>query len=316
MRFIGIDLAWTNKNETGVCVINEVGEVEYLNSAVLSNDELVSIVKSCSHEPVSIIIDAPLVVKNETGSRSAERELMSQKIHGHNLSLFVASRSYLERTFGQIRGELLMNQILKEIPGVSVEETAIPGRSTIIETFPSAVCCGLFPEIYPVKYKIKRKVQYEETQLQMERILNRFRKIEEDENHISGLIAKLSIGNFVVNKQNHKHIEDKVDAFLSAYGIYLVYKGVAEQKTFGDVENGFITIPIINESSYEHISLSPAKIAKINSRSLSHSDIAQLTICLGELSKSIGLGKSKQKESFQKLQEVMLNISAECFKTQ
>ncbi len=42
MRFIGIDLAWTYKNETGICVMNEAGEIEYLDSAIFSDEEIVS----------------------------------------------------------------------------------------------------------------------------------------------------------------------------------------------------------------------------------------------------------------------------------
>lgn len=245
MRFIGIDLAWSYKNETGICVINETGEVEYLNSAVLSDEEIVSIIKSFSHEQISVAVDAPLVVKNETGSRFAERALMSEKINGHRVFLFIVSRGYLIRNFGQIRGETLINLIKNEIHDISVEEAPIAEKSTIIETFPSAVCCGLFPDIYPVKYKIKSKVPYGETKYQLERLLERLKFIEEEENLVSNLVSKFDIDKIDINKNNHKHIEDKVDAFLSAYGIYSIYKGFAEQKTFGNVQEGFITIPLI-----------------------------------------------------------------------
>ena len=313
MRFIGIDLAWTYKNETGVCVINESGEVEYLKSAILSDEDIVSIIKRCSHEPVSIAIDAPLIVKNESGSRQAERDLMSEKIHGHNVSLFVASRSYLSRTYGQIRGEVLMNLIKKEVPSVTVSENSIPGKSTIIETFPSAVCCGLFPEIYPVKYKIKRKVAYEETRYQMERILERFRLIEEEEKHVQGLVSKLGIGEINIDKNNHKHIEDKVDAFLSAYGIYSIHKGIAGQKTFGDVENGFITIPIAVNKNSLCSSEKPKTECMCAGRMFNSADITKLTIQLGELAKTVELDNEKQVKAFRKFEREVEKIKQECF---
>lgn len=103
MRFIGIDLAWTYKNETGICIINDDGQIEYLKSLVISDDEIVELLKSCAHEKICVAIDAPLVVNNYDGSREAERALMREKIHGHNVSLFVASRKFLEKAFGQIR---------------------------------------------------------------------------------------------------------------------------------------------------------------------------------------------------------------------
>lgn len=285
MKFIGIDLAWTYKNETGICIMTDAGEIEYLRSAVFSDEDIVELIKSCSHEDVCIAIDAPLVVPNETGSRAAEREFMSYKIHGHNLSLFVASRGFLTRSFGQIRGETLMVKIQEALPKVIVAECAMDGESSIVETFPSGICCGLFPELYPVKYKVKRKVTYEETRVQLIRLLERLNYFQEKE----GVIQKFDLGISYeeINKKNHKHIEDKVDALLSVLGVYTIYNGLAEQKTFGTVEDGFITIPIMKslETKYkEAIKISEKSDSKI---SITSEDIAGLAIHLGKLSKSI-----------------------------
>lgn len=314
MRFIGIDLAWTYKNETGVCVINDSGEIEYLSSAVLSDEDLLSIIKNCSHEPVCIAIDAPLVVNNESGSREAERDFMRTKIHGNNLSLFVASRGYLTRTFGQIRGETLMNLIKKEIPSIIVSETYIEGKSTIVETFPSGICCGLFPDIYPVKYKIKRKVAYEETQYQMNRILGRFKFIEENERFISGLVSEFDIDNLVVDKNNHKHVEDKVDAFLSAYGLYSIYKGISTQKTFGNVKDGFITIPIVKNTDSLFDYKSPKFESVDSNQKLENVDVIHLTTYLGELAKSLDADSDEQLKAFSKLDREVNRIKNKCFK--
>ncbi len=244
MKFIGIDLAWTYKNETGICVIDESGKVEYLASKVFSDADIVALVKSYGHEPLGISVDAPLMVQNESGSRSAERELMRARIHGHKISLFVANRGFLTRTFGQIRGETLMHLIMAENPTLRLAQTNTTGENTILETFPSAICCGLFPEIYPVKYKIKGKMKYEETKFQMERILKRIRAIEEVEEHVDGIVSKLGLDEMTLDKGIHKHIEDMVDAFLCAYGMYAIHKGVARAVTFGSIVEGCITVPI------------------------------------------------------------------------
>lgn len=311
MRFIGIDLAWTYKNETGVCVINELGEIEYLNSAIFSDEDLLAIIKSCNHEPMCIAIDAPLVVKNEGGSRQAERDFMKEKIHGHNISLFVASRGYLKRTFGQIRGETLMNKIINEISSVKISEYAVENQTTIVETFPSGICLGLFPEIYPVKYKIKRKVDYSETEYQMNRLLERFRFIENKENRIKGLIDKLEIDKMELTKSTHKHIEDKVDAFLSAYGLFSIHKGYAMSRTFGDIDNGFITIPVTQglDNNYDDKVLKK-KEQKIEN--ITNSDIVSLTIRVGELAKLINEDKAIQKKAIINLEEEIRKIKEKC----
>ena len=309
MRFIGIDLAWTYKNETGLCVINDNGKIEYLKSAVFSDEDMVQIIKSCSHDDVCVAIDAPLIVNNETGSRAAEREFMKYKIHGHNLSLFVASRSYLTKTYGFIRGERLMRKIMVNLPHIQVTDQIIKGESSMLETFPSGICCGMFPEIYPVKYKIKRKVSYEETQFQMTRLLDYIRHLE-----VEKIIEGFDIGieNQDINKANHKHIEDKVDAFLSAYGPYAIYRGMADKKTFGSLEEGFITIPLkAVDSNYK---VNEGEHCKARANMLTRDQILALNIVLGELSKSVLAGKGNQEVLFKDLKSQVLEIEKQFIK--
>ena len=62
--------------------------------------------------------------------------------------------------------------------------------------------------------------------------------IEDFFNHSSGIQAML--------KKGYKNLEDKLDAFLCAYATYWLanHKG----KVFGDDQDGFITIPIIDDN--------------------------------------------------------------------
>jgi len=136
--------------------------------------------------------------------------------------------------------------IQKEIPAAEFNEIAVEGKVSMVETFPTAICCGLFPEIYPVKYKVKHKTPYEESKRQLIRILKRLEKIEKIEGRVHGLVDKLNVSHLEITKKTHKHIEDQLDAFLSAYSLFTIYKGYANQKSFGDYMNGFITIPIID----------------------------------------------------------------------
>jgi predicted RNase H-like nuclease len=136
--------------------------------------------------------------------------------------------------------------IIKSIPGSIVAPSPIMNKNTVIETFPTAIVCGLFPEIYPVKYKIKPKVPYKLTQQNMATLLNRFKKIEEKDKTINGII-KSEIMAIEINKKNHKHIEDQADAFLCAYGLYCIYKGQASALTYGCIHDGFITVPEVKK---------------------------------------------------------------------
>src|SRR5699024_6191319 len=118
---------------------------------------------------------------------------------------------------------------------------------SLLETFPTDICCGLFPEIYPVKYIRKPRVPFEETCRHMGILLNRFERIETVEDHVSGLISKLAVDVSSLPRKAHKHAEHKIVAFLCAYGMSSIYHGRAEDTMFGNTEDGFIVVPVKND---------------------------------------------------------------------
>lgn len=245
MKFVGIDLAWTYKNETGICILNEDGNIEYLSAGRYSDNEILQILIENSNENLSIGIDAPLIVENENKSRLAERELMKHKINGFHLSVFHVSRNYMQRTYGLIRGEVLLKMTTQHIKELEVSPVPIKNKNSVIETFPTATVCGLFPEIYPLKYKIKPKIPYKITHQNMTTLLHRFRKIEVIDKNINGMVES-ELLKTELDKKNHKHFEDQTDAFLCAYGLYSIFKEQANAITFGTIDEGFITVPIKN----------------------------------------------------------------------
>ncbi|PAB59491.1 DUF429 domain-containing protein [Anaeromicrobium sediminis] len=247
MNHIGIDLAWTYKNETGICVLDNNGEVLHLESKVYTDDEIVHIVDRFSKEGAIVSIDAPIVVKNMTGSRDAERLLMRERIHGRRISLFVASRGYLIRNYGSIRGEVLANKIIDRNDRFKITYEIEKEMFGIIETFPSGICLSAFPEICPIKYKINRKIPFEETKLEMERIIDCFKKLENEENKVSSLVKHFNINIRELNKKEFKHIEDKIDAFLCAYSSYSIITGKTENRVYGNHEDGFIVLPFVRD---------------------------------------------------------------------
>lgn len=240
MKFIGIDLAWTYKNESGICVIDESGEVLVLESAVFSDKDIVNIIKTYSDEILHIAIDAPLVVNNETGSRQAERDLQRGRIHGHRLFAFNSNRTFMTKAYKGIRGEVLSNLIIEHLPNISIGMNE--QNSSIIETFPTGIVSGLFPDIYPVKYKRKKGMTFEETIGQMKLMTERIGLFEQ-QNIISGFSDKLIIDERTITRKHHKHLEDKLDAVLCALGLYLIHEKLAVPIKFGTDKDGFILIP-------------------------------------------------------------------------
>lgn len=297
MIFIGVDLAWTYKNETGICVIDSSGEVLYLDSKVFSDEDIVNKIKEYSYEALCVAIDAPLIVKNETGSRPAEGEFMKDKLNGHHLSVFAVSRAYLSRTYGSIRGESLMNLIIEAMPEFLVGPYINTEKSIILETFPSGLCAGLFPKIYPVKYKIKSKIPYEESKSQLNRLLDRISYLENSEKYISGITKKLDIQTLDITKKKYKHLEDKIDAFLCACGTYLLSRDIASQRVYGCSEKGFISIAVVEEEASNYMDSEKKSDSTNVKSSLNSDDIVELVSSLGEVSKTIDDSKEKQLEA-------------------
>lgn len=241
MKFIGIDLAWTYKNETGLCVMDDLGRIEYIDSKVYSNKEILDVIKQYHTEHLTIAIDAPLIVNNEGGSRGAEGEMMRATINGHRLRAFNSNRNYFTKVFGGIRGETLMHLIQNEIPDIQIGFSKT--KSNIVETFPTGIISGLFADIAPVKYKRKPKMTFEETMSEMKRLTDRFDKLENEDKIITGLTERIDYK--VTSKKAQKHLEDKIDAFLCAFGMFSIYNGSAVENMFGTVDKGFIVIPVM-----------------------------------------------------------------------
>lgn len=234
MRFIGIDLAWTTKNETGICVLDDGGNILHLSAEVYSNDEIIEIIQEFYQHPTFVAIDAPIVVPNETGSRPAESALARDLIHNHRIRAFHCSRSYLTKHYGSIRAEVIA---LKLTDDKNFKIGYFQGEDCVVETLPTGIIAGLFPEHAPFKYKIKKGVS---TQFAGEELIRLASLFEEN-----GLLDELAINpQLKYSKNLHKHLEDQIDAFLCAFmGYRLQYKGT-KVLIYGDYSNGFILLPL------------------------------------------------------------------------
>ena len=244
MLFIGIDLAWTYKNETGICVMNDSGLVLRHDAAVFSDEQLVELILSYEDQEVCVGMDCAIIVNNENGSRPAEGLMMRDSFHGKRLQAFNSNRQYLEKAFGTIRGEKIWQGVASSDVGCRVTDVFGDAAIRLMEVFPTGVCVGLFPDMYPMKYKYKGKMPFEKAKVEMDRLRTRIGHLEE-----VGLVKGASRGLLDdldgITRKAYKHLEDKADAFLCAYGMYSVWKGLAEQRIYGDERDGFMMVPVI-----------------------------------------------------------------------
>ena len=74
VHYIGIDLAWGDKQPTGLAVIDDDARLLFV-SAVRTDDEIEAALAAYVAGDCLAAIDAPIVVTNATGSRPAEQQL-------------------------------------------------------------------------------------------------------------------------------------------------------------------------------------------------------------------------------------------------
>jgi len=217
MKYIGIDLAWTNKNETGLCIFEDKSCI-FLDAKVYTNDELVTIIKD--NEPCIVSIDGPLVVDNEKGGRSVDSILMKTPINDRYLKLYATSKTYMIRSFGGIRGVDIKTQLQSKVLG-----------SDLLETFPTGIFLSLFLDIYDNKYKISSRLKLNDLKDNALSLLNR----------IKGLGFDFDLDLYDVNtKKAYKLEEDKIDAILCALNSY--YHHHKQSLVFQD-QSGCIVLP-------------------------------------------------------------------------
>lgn len=248
MRYIGIDLAWTYSNESGICVIDDNGMIVYCESKVFSDEMIAAIVEEHAREGAIVGIDAPLIVNNETGSRYCDGAIMREKIHGRNLSVFTCSKRFMLNHFGVVRGEEVVKAIRNRMPAFSLTGDLTNKKHVIIETFPTGITLGLFPDAFPIKYKIKHKIEFGTTKTEMGRIINLLKRLSDFNPPVHNVEDFFDNSSSIqaMSKKGYKNLEDKLDAFLCAYAAYWLANN--KGKVFGDDQDGFITIPVIDEN--------------------------------------------------------------------
>jgi predicted RNase H-like nuclease len=150
MRFFGIDLAFSPKNGSGICVLEERGlfvREEYL----CSDQDIIEFVSREAHPDGNVImIDAPVICVNERGQRPCETLVGKAygKYHANALS------SNTNNMAGQRGPELLRRLKAKSPVSASHDaQRAAPNSWPVVETYPHPGHIELFKLSKILKYK-------------------------------------------------------------------------------------------------------------------------------------------------------------------
>jgi predicted RNase H-like nuclease len=244
VKFIGVDLAWGPNAWTGIAVLAQDGEL-LLVDRVRTDEEIVDRLEPDLAGPVVVAIDAPLIVRNQTGRRPCESTVSSlfgrfhAGAHSSNLSL----PSFRDGP----RGERLAAMLgLGVDPGLTSRE---PVRRAI-EVYPHPATVTLFGLERVIPYKQKPGRTPDQRRAAMLQLIGHVESLESATPalHVRSCEEWRRAAREVAAAATHAELnrwEDALDGVLCAYiGLHRWWHGDEKSAVLGDMDTGYIVVPV------------------------------------------------------------------------
>ncbi|WP_161881810.1 DUF429 domain-containing protein [Deinococcus alpinitundrae] len=248
MKFIGLDLAWSARNPSGVAVLEgDRHGARLMFSGVLGDDaELLAFLDAQLSGPALVAIDAPLSVPNLTGQRPAEAQL-AVVFTRFQAGAHPANRTLLGRyNGGVLRGEWLKAAL--EARGFidDPHHLSAPDARACVEVYLHAAMVVLFGLDRTLKYK--QKGQGRATLLAAWAEYHRHLvALEQAEPPLTGLATLLAAEPLMLRGRALKSHEDEADAVMCAYVALYAHRFPERCEVFGSVAEGSILTPTLLE---------------------------------------------------------------------
>jgi predicted RNase H-like nuclease len=237
MHFVGLDLAWGEKNHTGVAVVDSDGRL--LHVSVAQDDESIeaAIAPYVSDECL-VAIDAPLIVINPTGYRPCEAAL------NRDFQRFDAGArpAFTEKPeFKAPRGARIATAL-----GLDMHPASTASRRAI-EVYPHPATVVLFELKKTLKYKRGAVADRQSELLKLMTLIE----------GLDGATPRLRVNHNVAWVELRRRVaaatrpvqldsnEDPVDAVLCAYVALYRYHRPDDVTVYGDFETGYIVTPTL-----------------------------------------------------------------------
>jgi predicted RNase H-like nuclease len=237
--FIGVDLAWSEKNPSGLAVARGSAlRAELIELARIAQafDAAAQWIADRSGDHCVAAIDAPLVVPNESGMRDCEREL-SSVFRGASAGTHSSNRARFADGGPPALSLALERHGFRH--AVDLDLLRRPGR-WMIEVYPHPALVRLFDLEVRLAYK---KGTPEARRAGLVRLLGIVRSLERADPSLEpggtgSTMAALD------SMRSPKSIEDQLDAWLCSYiALYCCRWGKQGSRVFGTESTGYIVVP-------------------------------------------------------------------------
>lgn len=237
MHFVGLDLAWGEKKQTGVAVVDADGRLLHVGVAQ-DDDSIEAAIAPFISDDCLVAIDAPLIVPNNDGRRTAEIEL-GKDFHRFDAGAHSANKA--NPLFDPPRGAVLAARWdLDMDPDSNASRRAI-------EVYPHPATIVLFDLDKILKFK---KGDFEVRKRELLKLMTLIEGLD-------GATPRLRVNRKVDWVELRKRVEaatrpgqldrdeDAVDAVLCAYIALFRYHRPDDVTTYGDFESGYIVTPTL-----------------------------------------------------------------------
>lgn len=244
--FIGVDLAWGEKAGTGLCVI--VGDTVLASGRSTTLDDIAAWLEPYTRGTCVVAIDAPLIVRNESGRRTCE-QLISRCFGGFHASAHSSNLKLPAFRAGVRAWNLAQHLNLDTDPAF---EGATGGRWAI-EVYPHTALVSLFDLPVTLKYKAKRGRPVEVRRNEFTRCIDCLESLVafDPPVRLSTSPSWLALKEEILAAPTGAALdraEDELDAYICAYtAAYYWTHGTSRCRVVGDTEHGYIVTPVSDD---------------------------------------------------------------------
>jgi predicted RNase H-like nuclease len=237
MYFVGLDLAWGEKSQTGVAVIDPDGRLLHVGEAH-DDASIEAAIAPYIKDECLVAIDAPLIVPNAAGYRPCEAALNRdfQRFDAGARPAFADKAEFKDPRGARIATAL----------GLDMDPASTASRRAI-EVYPHPATIALFGLKKTLKYKRGAFTDRQRELLQLMTLIE----------GLDGATPRLRANRSVSWVELRKRVEaatrsgqldrdeDPVDAVICAYVALYRYHRPDDVTTYGDFATGYIVTPTL-----------------------------------------------------------------------
>ncbi len=243
MFFVGIDLAWSEGNPSGIAVIQgERERCEFLcgSGEIYKDEEIIEyIMTHTTGKPALVAVDASLIVKNDSGERAVETQLKRIFARYHAVP-YPSNRKLCDRLYGGVRGErlakLLEEREFRHDPYIEKSEES----KKFFEVFPHSAMVVIFQLKKILKYKARKDRSYNQRWQEFARYQSYLKGLQIGQPCLYLPPQLLDINVTTMRGKSLKGYEDLLDAVFCAYFAFYYWSDPQKCTVIGNVNEGCI----------------------------------------------------------------------------